>query len=516
MTRRFLRQITALALMSWVCASTFAEASTEEGAEDYVFATEAPVVAIGDVHGAFQEFFRLLQGIGVINAEGQWVGGATHLVSLGDLVDRGPDSKSAMDLLMRLQKEAPLSGGRVHVLLGNHEHMNLGGDLRDVSQAEFAALGGEEGHLQAFSRDGVYGAWLRSNPVAIRINDSLFAHAGFSSLARMPLAKLNQRFWQVTEQVIGQGRALQAQGLLSHDWSLLDPSADMEDAPKAFKSWQDAARSSTIGERSLIWYRGNVACHPYIEADNIDAILLAHGAKRIVVGHTPTRSREVELRHGGKVVSIDTGMLNAVYRGKPRALRIVGDALTVLLPDGEERAPIDVGTIEGAPEEFIELNERSAKKEAAAYLLSKYLNLGFVLPTEVTDDGVLRGQDRLITERVRLERQLYRANYCEYESDFDLVAAFDALIGKKDRNMDNLAYRRANWDIVLLDNGNAFDTSSRLPAYAQPPKLNARLRARLINLDQETLQQALGQLLRSREIGAILKRRDKILSWPEA
>ena len=70
--------------------------------------------------------------------------GRTHLVSLGDLLDRGDDSRKVMDLLMRLQVEAAAAGGQVHVVVGNHEAMNVLGDLRYVSRGDYAAYAGDE------------------------------------------------------------------------------------------------------------------------------------------------------------------------------------------------------------------------------------------------------------------------------------------------------------------------------------------------------------------------------------
>jgi len=90
----------------------------------------------------------ILQAAQVVDAQLRWVGGMTLLVSLGDLLDRAPQSLKAMDLLMRLQEEARSSGGYVHVLLGNHEVMNLTGDLRDVSDEEDEALNRIGGSLE--------------------------------------------------------------------------------------------------------------------------------------------------------------------------------------------------------------------------------------------------------------------------------------------------------------------------------------------------------------------------------
>ena len=40
----------------------------------------------------------------------KWSGGKTHLVQMGDLIDRGPDSRKIMDLLMNLEQQARRGG----------------------------------------------------------------------------------------------------------------------------------------------------------------------------------------------------------------------------------------------------------------------------------------------------------------------------------------------------------------------------------------------------------------------
>jgi hypothetical protein len=90
----------------------------------------------------------------------------------------------------------------VHLLLGNHEAMNLSGDLRYVSAGDYAQFGTEalpglpEGFLErraAFAPDGEYGRWLLGKPVAIVINDTLFVHAGLSPKPRRAVARGDQR-----------------------------------------------------------------------------------------------------------------------------------------------------------------------------------------------------------------------------------------------------------------------------------------------------------------------------------
>ena len=181
------------------------------------------VVAIGDVHGDYEQFVAVLRSAGLIDSKEAWSGGKTHLVQTGDVLDRRPDSRKVMDLLMKLEKEARRAGGWVHCLIGNHEAMNVYGDLRYVSAGEFAAfrdrnsektraelykvqqdqiknssppdkvpafdeafqkkweaehpLGYAE-HRRELGPTGKYGKWIRSHNAVIKINNTLFLHGG--------------------------------------------------------------------------------------------------------------------------------------------------------------------------------------------------------------------------------------------------------------------------------------------------------------------------------------------------
>src|SRR5262245_13373628 len=63
--------------------------------------TTERVVAIGDVHGAYDPFVALLRATGLTDGRGRWTGGRAILVQTGDVVDRGPDSRRVLDLLRR-------------------------------------------------------------------------------------------------------------------------------------------------------------------------------------------------------------------------------------------------------------------------------------------------------------------------------------------------------------------------------------------------------------------------------
>jgi hypothetical protein len=344
------------------------------------------VVVFGDVHGAYAELVELLQATTVVNPDLSWAGGDTHVVSLGDLVDRGPDSRAVIELLMRLQTEAVEQGGRVHVVLGNHELMTLTGDLRYVSPGEYREFAAEEtiamrdaafaafplepnesagaararfdakyplGYLArqaAFAVDGLYGAWLLSLPAAIVINEVAYMHGGPSPIvAQAPIESLNGELQDDLRRYLELRAALAAAQVL--------PAADRERDLEIARSTLDDAGSEisklledfialgdspVFGLESPLWYRGSVYCKPILEEPIIDSALAQLRAARVVVGHTPTADRRVQTLYEGKVLMLDTGMLGAYYGGRPAALVLDGEAAQIQYLSPPERVSIDL------------------------------------------------------------------------------------------------------------------------------------------------------------------------------
>lgn len=79
------------------------------------------LIAVGDVHGQFEGFVKILRHAGLIDAKQHWCGGHNRLVQIGDILDRGPFSLKVDTLLDNLQAEAETAGGEVIRLVGNHE-----------------------------------------------------------------------------------------------------------------------------------------------------------------------------------------------------------------------------------------------------------------------------------------------------------------------------------------------------------------------------------------------------------
>ena len=342
------------------------------------------IVAIGDVHGAYRSMVRTLEAAGIVDDALAWQGGRANLVVTGDLLDRGADSRQAMDLLMRLETEAPEVGGRVHVLLGNHEVMNLVGDLRYVAAAEYAAFADEEtpeererwyaaavrrdpalsreafdeaappgffAHRRAFAPDGRYGRWLLEKPVVIVIGKTAFAHGGLSPVVtERGLNGVNREMrGQVVEYVrdlatvTGAGYLLPTDGFYQHAGILGATPPDETQSPEVREALQSVIRLNAADihdQDSPLWYRGNVACSPLLEKSRLDAALRELDAGRVVIGHTPTPGREVLERLEGRVYEIDTGMLADYYGGSGHALVIEGDRMTVIGESGEASAPV--------------------------------------------------------------------------------------------------------------------------------------------------------------------------------
>jgi serine/threonine protein phosphatase 1 len=144
--------------------------------------------AIGDVHGCLDELREALDWCAA-DADSQGLSGRVHL--LGDYVDRGPDSKGVLDLLMHGSQDAHIQWLPI---MGNHDEI-LALAWRGPTVATHAQLwwehGGQQtlqsfgwnpvgrlpGHLAEFI-DWSYIEFIESLPHATVTQDVLFVHAG--------------------------------------------------------------------------------------------------------------------------------------------------------------------------------------------------------------------------------------------------------------------------------------------------------------------------------------------------
>lgn len=443
------------------------------------------IVVFADVHGAYDSLVKLLQDANVIDNKLHWIAGKTHLVSLGDLLDRGPDSRKAMDLILHLQVEAQAAGGKVHQLLGNHEMMNMIGDLRYVAPEEYAAFIDDEspklrqkvrrrfmqtakiegrdfdqlrfdqqfppgyfGHREAFSMQGKYTQWFLQSPFIIKINDSLFTHAGVSDvLAKLNAKSANElsqfdltRHLQLADQLIAKGLFYPETDF----WDRYDytrqyinqaekniSAADSETLQLA-KEFLLRRNSNTSGDKGLLWYRGNAMCHPATESPIVDQTLASYGAKRIIIGHTPTRTRRIVSRIDGKVIAMDTGMLSTVYHGRASALIIEGDKLSVIYEGEKELATPE-------PESALIAGQPMPDKD-----LEDFLHTAKIIDSEKISSGVTKPL-RLTLEKNGIK---LRALYKNYDSNPELLP--NSHMSRSQEKSDRYQYEIAAYKLDRL------------------------------------------------------------------
>ena len=138
---------------------------------------EGPLDVIGDVHGELDALHALLAHLGY-DADGGHPDGR-HLVFVGDLCDRGPDSPGVIALVQRL-----VASGRALATLGNHEINLLRGDRKDGNDWFWNEYNARDAkyeprvHLSAAERDAVIG-FLRRLPLALERADLRVVHAAW-------------------------------------------------------------------------------------------------------------------------------------------------------------------------------------------------------------------------------------------------------------------------------------------------------------------------------------------------
>jgi len=339
-------KLSTIALILLLVIPGMADAKAKK-VDDYHWTGVERVIAIGDLHGDYGRYIDVMESAGLIDKKGKWIGGKTHLVQTGDITDRGADSRKIIDHLVKLAKQAKKKGGYVHLLIGNHEAMNVVGDLRYVHPGEFQAfatrnsprlqnmqwdrqvewmranmpefdtidlaayrlewektipLGWVE-HRGAWSLSGQYGKWVKGNQVAVQINDTIFLHGGISSkYCKFSLQSL-------TEQVI-----------------------------EAMENYDPSITTIVDDPLGPVWYRGLASEDEANEiySQTLDNILKRYNAKRIVIGHTPTGG-VVWPRFNQRVVANDTGI--ATHYGSHKGLlELTSEGATAIY--GDKRIPL--------------------------------------------------------------------------------------------------------------------------------------------------------------------------------
>ncbi len=346
-----------LFLLSLLLAFGMAEAAPRE-ISDHQWAGVERIIAIGDLHGDYANYIKTLRAAELVDHRANWVADDTHLVQTGDIPDRGPDTKKIIEHMAKLARQARRDGGRVHNLIGNHEAMNVYGDLRYVTEEEFEAFAtprskrlreryldavlddlssrdpaafaglpddfrqqwyarrppGWVEHRQAWdpewNSDGEMFQWVADARVSVQINDAIFVHGGISAhYCQDTLASMTER--------------------AQTDLQRGHPGDD----------------SILTDQYGPLWYRGLAGVAPEAPSETVDRILSNHEAAHIVIGHTPTGGF-IWPRYGGRVVQIDTG-IGSAYGGHIAYLEITPEGLFAGYQLEKIELPADEAELEG-------------------------------------------------------------------------------------------------------------------------------------------------------------------------
>lgn len=338
-------------IISGLCVSLYAKS------KQCVWKDVEKIIAVGDIHGDYDNFVKILKEAGLIDDTLKWMGGKTHFVQTGDILDRGDYSKDVFDLIKRLEIEAAEAGGRVHMLLGNHEEMNITGivfrqpgyvspiqfasflpdDFRRKKEDEFrkqlqktSEVGTnsdpsllesyfetkwkrvmEDDNKEEFRRLYVntfnreYGRWILEHNTVVKINDIIFSHGGISEkYSTWPLQKIND----VLHEELNAYRLAYKRGI---EPRIRRQILYMPDSP--------------------LWNRDFALKDEKSYGPVVDRILKNLDAKHMIIAHTPPGSPVIpenerdeiilRTRFDQKIWMIDTGIAD-YYHGILSYLRI--------------------------------------------------------------------------------------------------------------------------------------------------------------------------------------------------
>lgn len=264
---------------------------------------------LSDIEGNFRAFRKLLQANKVIDADFNWTFGNGHLVLTGDFVDRGDQVTEVLWLIYSLEEKAKAAGGYVHYVLGNHEIMNLNGDLRYLNPKYVQSAGLlNENFVALYGENSELGRWLRTKNVVEKVGDILFCHAGISAIVNQMdistarINKLARPFYADTTQ-----------------------------------NYKNSETEVLFSDYGPFWYRGYYYGDVKASPKQIDSTLRNYKVKQIATGHTVIADT-ISALYNGKLWNTD------VHHAK-------GHSEALLVEDGKFYRVTSVG------EKFLVMNK---------------------------------------------------------------------------------------------------------------------------------------------------------------
>jgi hypothetical protein len=392
-------------LLTSISAIVFAAASLP-GTVSAQTPPDHRIVVVGEVQGAANTISALLEHLELIDSTGHWTGGEAILIQMGDLIDDGANVRATLDLFMGLQQQASTAGGKVIVLMGNHEASNILGDFSDVHRNAYTSFAGPQSesrrqqmwnewsawrarraeavgesfdagadvkdewladhppgwveYAEAMRPEGDYGAWLRSLPVAVEIDDVLFVHGGFNRESEeRDVSSINRRaaeeirsFDEYRERMVSADLCLplssagEMVNVINQEAVYLNGLEDSERTtsnPRVarllelqhlsqFRSW------SILDGTGPLRFWGPARWPEDEHVSDITAILENFSVDRLVTGQSDGANKIIQPRFDNRVVLTAVDMTDdpEEHGGDPAALEIIDDDFFVVTLDGRE------------------------------------------------------------------------------------------------------------------------------------------------------------------------------------
>jgi hypothetical protein len=265
----------------------------------------------------------------------------------------------------------------------------------------------------------------------------------------------------------------------------------------------------------------------------------------------------------GRIVEIDTGMLNTHYGGSGHALIIEGGELAVVnqnsgaglqpivhpLRVGHESLAIDdaalasflengvitASGISGTAWQLVQIEEDGETlsayfkensrednflPEVAAFKIDRLLGLGMIPVTVEREVNGRHGTLQFVpadtmTERERVANGETWETPCSIDKQVQAMYVFDTLIGNPARTPSSMLYSPEDWLLMLVDHERAFDMDLERPAYLYETELRIgdQWRSRLHDLSDDLLQEELGAVLDAERQQALHQRRDSLIKY---
>ena len=296
--------------------------------DTYNLDSNVKIFVIGDIHADFPVLVSILRNAYLMDENYQWIGGNSHVVQMGDIVDgkirTGNKSLSQIksyeeflifDLLNDLNEQAMKTNGRVHYLIGNHELMNIAGDFSYVLS------------------DHLFDNELTKNQYdSILLRKKLFKPGGY--ICRM-LACHSYGILKINGWIFCHG------GLLPKhlkNKSITDINNLLRDILKGTKNMDRL----TNKEYKLIFGKDSVFWNRQYKYDNNRCNILnltlqkANASKGIVLGHTPhpeiteykcnsLTGRDSVVNNNKRIVFVDVGLSRSFDKNTRQIMVICGD-----------------------------------------------------------------------------------------------------------------------------------------------------------------------------------------------